>query len=266
MKILMLTWEYPPKNIGGLSNHVYNLSHALCNNGHEIHVITCEEADTPLEEKDGGVHIKRVKPYVVETEDFVKWIMQLNYAIIEAAIKLINSGGKFDIIHAHDWLVVYAAKVLKWSFNIPMVSTIHATEYGRNNGIRTEMQSYIASAEWMLSYESWKVIACSEYMRQQISDVLKCPWEKIWVISNDMTTNDFKMEFNQAAELTSEVYNKVKEEANNTEWQINVKKIRKKSTKNEKEIIAEDLAAAAKSETDVNITSKTRGRKKTTIK
>jgi glycosyltransferase involved in cell wall biosynthesis len=38
MKILMLSWEYPPKNVGGLSNHVYYLSQALSKR-HEIHVI-----------------------------------------------------------------------------------------------------------------------------------------------------------------------------------------------------------------------------------
>jgi glycosyltransferase involved in cell wall biosynthesis len=219
-----------------------------------------------LEENDEGVYIKRVIPYKVDTEDFAKWVMQLNYAIIEEAIRLINSGGKFDIIHAHDWHVVYAAKVIKWSYNIPMVSTIHATEYGRNNGIRTEIQSYIASAEWMLSFESWKIIACSEYMRQQISDIFKCPWEKIWIISNGVNSSDFKIEFNRAAELTSELYNKVKEEAQNTEWQVNIKKTRKKSIKNETAIMAEDLATADKSETSVKATSKTRGRKKTDTK
>lgn len=46
MKILIMSWEYPPKNVGGLSNHVYFLSQSLKNLGHEVHVITCKDDTT----------------------------------------------------------------------------------------------------------------------------------------------------------------------------------------------------------------------------
>jgi glycosyltransferase involved in cell wall biosynthesis len=121
--------------------------------------------------------------------------MQLNFAMVEEGIRLITAHGKFDLIHAHDWLSVLGAKTLKMSFKIPMVSTIHATECGRNGGIRTEMQRYISSAEWLLGYESWKVIACSHYMRQQMSDVFSVPWDKIWVIPNGVDPDKFNFEF-----------------------------------------------------------------------
>lgn len=195
MRILMLSWEYPPKNIGGLSNHVYNMSHALMKFGHEVHVITCEEGTAPVEELDNGVHVHRITPYKVDTDDFVKWVMQMNFAMVEEGTRLIRKTGKFNIIHAHDWLTAFSAKALKWSFSIPMVSTIHATEYGRNNGIRTEMQRYISGTEWLLTYESWKVVACSNYMRQQVSDIFKTPWDKIWVISNGINVEDYKFGF-----------------------------------------------------------------------
>lgn len=195
MRILMLSWEYPPKNIGGLSNHIYYLSQALSKKGHEIHVITCEEGTLPIEENDNGVFVHRVSPYKIDTDDFVKWVMQLNFAIIEEATRLITNTGKFDLIHAHDWLSAFSAKTLKWSFNIPMACTIHATEYGRNGGIKTEMQRYISSTEWLLTYEAWKVVVCSNYMRQQVSDIFAAPWDKIWVIPNGVDTEKFKFEF-----------------------------------------------------------------------
>lgn len=192
----MLSWEYPPKNIGGLSNHVYYLSQSLSKLGHEVHVITCEEDKAPVEEEESGVFVHRVTPYSINTEDFTKWVMHLNFAMVEAGIKIINSSGKFDIIHGHDWLSAYAAKSLKSSYNIPMVCTIHATEHGRNNGIRTEMQKYISSAEWMMTYEAWKVIACSEYMRGEIHNVFNTPLDKLFVISNGVSTEGFKEAFN----------------------------------------------------------------------
>lgn len=40
LKILILTWEYPPNVVGGLSRHVYGLSVHLVEQGHEVHVVT----------------------------------------------------------------------------------------------------------------------------------------------------------------------------------------------------------------------------------
>ena len=199
MKILMLSWEYPPKNVGGLSNHAYYLSHEICKLGHEVHIITCEEGLAPVFENDDGVYIHRVSPYGIDTYDFTKWVMHLNFAMIQEGIKLITTGEKFDIIHAHDWLSAYSARALKCAFSIPMVCTIHATEQGRNGGIRTDMQRYISSAEWMLCYESWKIIACSNYMRYEIHNLFNSPLEKIWVIPNGVDAKSLEFDFDHVA-------------------------------------------------------------------
>ncbi|MFU0825335.1 glycosyltransferase family 4 protein [Clostridium sp.] len=191
MRILMLSWEYPPKNVGGLSNHVYYLSHSLCEMGHEVHVVTCQDGTAPIKENDNGVFIYRVEPYKIQTQDFVKWVMQLNFAMIEESIRIIKSQGRMDIIHAHDWLSAFAAKTLKWAYNIPVIGTIHATEYGRNGGIKTDMQNYISSTEWNLTYEAWKVIVCSNYMKEQIANVFSTPREKIWIIPNGVKVENF---------------------------------------------------------------------------
>lgn len=190
----MISWEYPPRNVGGLSNHVYNLCKGLTLLGHEVHIITCEEGTSPVEENDNGVIVHRVTPYRIETEDFSKWIMQLNFSMIEECIRIIRKLGRIDIIHAHDWLSTYSAKAIKWAFNIPMVSTIHATESGRNNGIRTDMQRYISSTEWLLCYESWKIIACSDYMKSQIISTFNVLEEKVEVIPNGVNTEKYDIQ------------------------------------------------------------------------
>lgn len=197
MKILMLSWEYPPQNEGKLSNHVYNLSHELSKLGHEIHVITCEEGTEPIEGEENGVFVHRVTPYKIDTKDFTKWAMQLNFAMIEEGIRIIRNYGKFDIIHAHDWVVAFSAKTLKWSFNIPMICTIHATEHGKNNGIRTDMQRYISSTEWLLTYEAYKVIVCSNYMKSEVQTLFKIPSNKICIIPNGVNTEEFKLNFDK---------------------------------------------------------------------
>lgn len=184
MKVMTLTWEYPPRNVGGISPHVYNLYQEIAALGHEVHVITCQEGLASAEENDCGVYVHRVFPDNLHTEDFTKWVMHLNYAFIQEAIRLIEVQGNFDVIHAHDWLCAHSAKVLKCAYRTPLICTIHSTEHGRNNGIRTDMQHYISQIEWMLCYEAWKIITCSYSMRQEVNDIFHPAWEKIWVIPN----------------------------------------------------------------------------------
>lgn len=165
MKILMLTWEYPPRIVGGIARVVHDLSKRLIKDGHEVTVVTYKDGDVPMYENDKGVNVYRVENYMIHPNNFIDWIMQLNFNMISKATEIIQKEGKFDVIHAHDWLVANAAKALKNAFDIPVVSTIHATESGRNSGIHDETQRYINDTEWLLTYESTEVIVNSNYMK-----------------------------------------------------------------------------------------------------
>jgi len=184
MKILMLTWEYPPRIVGGIARVVHDLSKRLIKDGHEVTVITYKEGNVQDFENDKGVNVYRVNNYMINPNNFVDWIMQLNFNMLSKATEVINKEGPFDVIHAHDWLVAYSAKALKDSFNIPIVATIHATEAGRNSGIHDETQRYINDSEWMLTYEATEVIVNSNYMKNELQRLFGLPFEKINVVSN----------------------------------------------------------------------------------
>ena len=159
MKILMLSWEYPPRVVGGIARVVYELSKKLSYEGHDVSVITYREGNSPYYEvEDSGVKVYRVDNTNINSLDFTSWVLQLNFSMIECANKLIQKE-KFDVIHAHDWLTAFTGKTLKQSFNIPLIATIHATEYGRNGGIHTKEQKYINDIEWMLTYEAQKILS-----------------------------------------------------------------------------------------------------------
>ena len=179
MKILMLTWEYPPRVVGGIARVVYDLSHRLIKDGHEVTVVTYREGETPYFEDDKGVKVYRVDNYMINPNNFIDWIMQLNFNMVTKVNQLIAEEGAFDVIHAHDWLVANAAKTIKNSYNIPIVATIHATEAGRNSGIHDETQRYINDTEWMLTYEATEVIVNSNYMKGEIQRLFGLPFEKI---------------------------------------------------------------------------------------
>ena len=191
MKILMLTWEYPPRIVGGISRVVHDLSHRLIMDGHEVTVITYRDGNTPYYEDDKGVNVYRVDNYMIRPNNFIEWIMQLNFNMISKATELITKEGKFDVIHAHDWLVANAAKSLKHSYEIPVVATIHATEAGRNSGIHDETQRYINDTEWLLTYESSEVIVNSNFMKRHIQGIFGLPFDKINVIPNGINLNNF---------------------------------------------------------------------------
>ena len=191
MKILMLTWEYPPRIVGGIARVVNDLSKRLIKDGHEVHVITYKEGDAPYYENDKGVHVYRVDNYMINPNNFIDWIMQLNFNMVAKANELIVKEGNFDVIHAHDWLVAYAAKTLKNSYGTPLVSTIHATEAGRNSGIHDEVQRYVNDTEWLLTYESSEVIVNSNFMKNDLQRLFGLPYEKINVIPNGINTTAY---------------------------------------------------------------------------
>ena len=191
MKILMLTWEYPPRIVGGIARVVNDLSKRLIKDGHDVTVITYREGNTPYFEDDKGVKVYRVDNYNIRPNNFIDWIMQLNFNMVAKASEIIAKEGNFDVIHAHDWLVANAAKTLKHSYDIPLVSTIHATEAGRNSGIHDETQRYINDTEWLLTYESTEVIVNSNFMKGHIQGLFGLPFDKINVIPNGINLTNF---------------------------------------------------------------------------
>ena len=191
MRVLMLSWEFPPKIIGGIARHVYDLSKAMAKQGDEVHVITCGVQGAQEFEVVNGVNVYRVVMNNPSTPDFLTWVMQLNLNMIEQANKLALAGVTFDIVHAHDWLAAYAGKNLKHSWQVPLISTIHATEYGRNNGLHNDLQRYISNVEWWLGYESWRVICCSLYMRDELQRVFQIPEDKLRIIPNGVYPEEF---------------------------------------------------------------------------
>lgn len=192
MKILMLTWEYPPRIVGGIARVVHDLSKRLIKDGHEVTVITYKDGENvPEYENDKGVNVYRVDNYMIHPNNFIDWIMQLNFNMVSKAIEIINKEGGFDVIHAHDWLVTYAAKSLKNAYNIPIVATIHATEAGRNSGIHDDTQRYINDTEWLLTYEATEVIVNSNFMKNDLQRLFGLPYDKINVIPNGINLTNF---------------------------------------------------------------------------
>ena len=182
MKVLVLAWEFPPRIVGGIARHVAELYPEMAKRGIEIHLITIEFGQSPRYEMVEGVHVHRVE--VTPSNNFFQWVNHMNDSMGQHGGKLILEEGSFDLIHAHDWLVGDAAIALKHTFKIPLIATIHATEYGRFNGIYSDQQRYVNQKELHLTYEAWRIIVCTNYMRMEVQRTLNVPWDKIDVVYN----------------------------------------------------------------------------------
>lgn len=201
---MMLSWEYPPRIVGGISPHVHELSHQLVNLGTEVHVITKNTPLAPDEEvDDGGVHVHRV--HLEDTpNDFIHEIQLLNIATEKRVRQLLEDwrpGGQPTVFHAHDWLSLDAARELKYEYKLPLLATIHATEQGRHGGIFNDTSKYIHEQEYWLTYEAWRVIVCSEYMKGEVARSFNTPWDKIDVVYNGVDAAKFEFDWSEKDRL-----------------------------------------------------------------
>jgi len=193
--ILMLSWEFPPRIVGGLAPHVYELSRALVKKGVEVHVATCDFPGAAAYEEVDGVKVHRVDSYAYPTPDFATWVSMMNVNLKREVSSIITQND-IKLIHAHDWLVASASIGLKHLFRIPLVVTIHSTEHGRRNGVHNDYQKMISSTEAWLTREAWRVICCSKYMVKEITSAFEISDYRLDIIPNGIDPEPFKTPMN----------------------------------------------------------------------
>jgi len=190
LTVVMLTWEFPPRIIGGISPHVYNLSRNLARNGVKVYVVTCDFPGAPQHEVIDGVEVFRIDSYKNPSPDFATWVYLMNVNMQKEAAALARSlDGKIDVFHAHDWLVATAGIGLKHVFRKPFFATMHSTEIGRRNGIHFDYERMIHETEAWLTYEAWKVICCSDYMVSHVQWAFGLPADKLIMAPNGVNAD-----------------------------------------------------------------------------
>jgi glycosyltransferase involved in cell wall biosynthesis len=188
----MLTWEYPPRIIGGISPHVYYLTKSLAQQGVKVYVMTCDFPDTPAHEVIDGVEVYRIDSYKNPAPDFASWVYLMNLNMQKETARLARKiGKKIDLFHAHDWLVANAGIGLKHVFRKPLLVTMHSTEMGRRDGLHTDTEKMIHETEAWLTYEAWRVVCCSEYMISHVKWAFGLPNDKLVMIPNGVDTKTY---------------------------------------------------------------------------
>jgi len=193
MRILMLSWEYPPNVIGGMGTHVAELVPALAAQGAHVTLLTPRwQGGAEVERVSENAVAHRVTPPVPRPSNFYADVQQTNLTLESYASQLWEQGGGFDIIHAHEWSVSFAAEALKKLHKTPLIATIHATERGRGIGqLNDDMAQAINGAEWWLTYEAWRVILTSHFMAREVCAYFHLPDDKTVVIPNGVNPARF---------------------------------------------------------------------------
>ncbi|GGK44107.1 glycosyltransferase family 4 protein [Nocardia camponoti] len=198
MKILMVSWEYPPVVVGGLGRHVHHLAVELAAAGHEVVVLARRPTGTdalthPTHSfiADGVlvVAVAEDPPAFDFGEDMLAWTLAMGHAMVRAGVALgkpgVGDGWTPDVVHAHDWLVAHPSIALAEFYDVPLVSTIHATEAGRHSGwVSGRVNRQVHSVEWWLTNESDQLITCSSSMQDEVERLYGPELSPITVIRN----------------------------------------------------------------------------------
>ncbi len=141
MRIAMIGWEYPPFKAGGLATHCYGLTRSLSDKNVKVYFFMPKTKHAANSDRPNLI-IKEVGETEIFPYDrpedkalagnFFEAVHRYNQFVVAKVKAVAKAEGKFDFIHAHDWLTMEAATILKEDLGIPMVLTIHSTEYDRS--------------------------------------------------------------------------------------------------------------------------------------
>lgn len=191
MRVAMFTWESLHSIfMGGLGVHVTELAAALERRGHEIHVITRRKETQSHYDRIDGVHYHRVDHGL--SENFVECMDWMCKAMAHKFSEITNMIGKFELVHAHDWLTANAMKYSMDGFGIKGLLTMHSTEYGRDGNVFYDgFARWIRDAEAAGCHNANAVICVSGFLADEVKRIYQVPDWKIHVVPNGVSYHAF---------------------------------------------------------------------------
>jgi glycogen synthase len=198
MKILMLGWELPPHNSGGLGVACYQLCEALAScDDIDLEFVLPDEAEHDIDFmkitaarpvgvaeviKSGGAYDSYKYTYEDGHEEWHDIYTQ--QAMYEQSVAKFAYSKEFDVVHAHDWLTFRGAMRLKEATGCPIVLHVHALESDRAGGNHGNPLVRQIESEAMQIAD--RIIAVSELTKQTIIREYGIPADTIQVVHNSM--------------------------------------------------------------------------------
>ena len=204
MKLLMLGWELPPHNSGGLGVACLNLARALSREGAQIdfvvpyrakhpdadfmHVIPATKLD-PIYRYGGGSYesMHLLEKIIPTSQQNLVSIRDVQQAYCEFIDQYLSRHQKPELVHAHDWLTYEAGILAKQHYHLPLIAHVHATEYDRAGMKTGNPLIHEIEAEGLMLAD--RIIAVSEATKRIVHDQYHIPLSKIDVVYNSLDEN-----------------------------------------------------------------------------
>jgi glycogen(starch) synthase len=197
MEVGTLTWEFPPRVVGGIARHCEGLAQALVKLGHDVHLFTLDFPGSPEYEEMEGVKVYRASTELGHP-NFLTWVLLFNH-FLSKKMADVTSKVDFDVMHVHDWLAAFSGITFKHYTKKPMVLTVHSTEIGRAQGLHSPDSFSINGIEWWSNYEANRVIVCSQSMKDEICNHFNLPQNKVDVIPNAIDASKYEIPVDRGA-------------------------------------------------------------------
>lgn len=194
MKVLMLGWELPPHNSGGLGVACYQLCKTLAYKGAQIKFVVPYTADHDFDFMDvisarnaTPASIHGIYDTVEATEGDSSQLTGDIFTIqqqYERAVEKIVKEHDFEVIHAHDWLTFRAGLRARELSGKPLILHVHSIESDRAGDKKGHPAVHEIEEIGLLLAD--RIIAVSEFTKQKIVEEYKIPPSKIVVAHNSI--------------------------------------------------------------------------------
>lgn len=199
MNILMLGWELPPHNSGGLGVACFHMSKALAIAGSSIDFVLPYSAHHPGAEfmnihaatdlqplHRNGMGAYDSKEVITDAlhrkpNEGLATIRDVQARYVEFVEEFVE-GADYDAIHAHDWLTIEAGIAAKERTGAPLIIHVHATEFDRSGSSYGNPLVHEIEEQGLLMAD--RIIAVSAITKAIIVQRYKIPSDKIDVVHN----------------------------------------------------------------------------------
>lgn len=209
-RVLMIGWEYPPHNSGGLGVACQGVTKALSGQNTQIYftlpfdfshdvdhmnVLNCFDADWteqqyppfdpyhPQTKINNNSAIDAFDLGSLHKSEMERKVEEYAELVANKASKISN---KFDVVHAHDWMSFPAAIKIKQKIGKPIIAHVHSTEFDRvPNGYGSP---YINKVEKQGLEIADQIIAVSNYTKHLLINKYDIDSKKVHVVHNGINS------------------------------------------------------------------------------
>ena len=201
----MLGWEFPPTITGGLGVHCFELVSSLGELGIKVDLYLPLQKSIPVSphpnvriiQVGGGANVGAYGHAIRNgssdnySRDLIGAIEDFNHLSLSA---LKASSTKYDLVHCHDWLTISAGIMARNALGIPLVLTMHSTEYDRN----PVPWSWISDIEALGVKTADRTIAVSGKMKSLLEDKFGADSGRVHVVYNGIDIAKYRKKENSA--------------------------------------------------------------------